>query len=239
MTINRTIDEISESLKDTVPQKYEPSAPNGEQYKGAFLRDMEEANDLAGEYELFLAKKRHPFLRDLAPLGDGHKETKAERRKRKAGFWADACGLPRDAHLKEIYGRLIAISKGHPIFGDDHFNRLAGLLQECLERGQHVVLLGDRLFVRRSDRWRAYHREEEGSPTWTEGVVRSNNFGRLIVPPFYKDGELQNGYTRNSAGEGKSKPRPEPEIWNVAHRELAPSDLAWVHALHDWDLAQE
>lgn len=239
ITINRTIDQIARSLSVDPYEQFTPPPLDSERTSGEFLFDRRDGSNLAGEYELYLARRRYPFISNLNPLGEWPKESKTDRNKRKAGFWADACGLPHGANRSEIHGRLIAISKGHPIFGDDHFNRLAGLLQECLERGQHVVLLGDRLFVRRADRWRAYHREEEGTPTWTEGVVKSNNFGRLIVPPFYKDGELQNGYTRNSAGEGKSKPRPEPEIWKVAHRELAPSDLAWVHALHDWDLAQE
>ena len=75
----------------------------------------------------------------------------------------------------------------------------------------------------------------ESVAVWHDGVIVSKNHGRVIVPPHLRHGELAKGYTRNAPGEGPATPRDEPVTMRCADRPLDGTNLAWVHAFHDFE----
>lgn len=195
---------------------------------------------LENAFKTFVIRRHVPFITNAHDMFVIFGKVTAGRRKELAkGVWADAARMPRDARFDTVYGALLRQAEGHPIYGDDDYRRLEALLAADLEAGYRVVRLDGHLFIRSDNRWRpARLAPVSGEASWERGVIVSRNFGRVIVPPFIRDGEIVPGYTRNGPGEGPSEPRSEPVTMRCLDRPLHDANLHWIHAYHAWETAR-
>jgi hypothetical protein len=61
----------------------------------------------------------------------------------------------------------------------------------------------------------------DAGAVWREGKIVSRNHGRIVVLPYTKEnGENVNGHTKNSAHDGKAKPRHPDDVVEIPFEEL-------------------
>lgn len=103
------------------------------------------------------------------------------------------------------------------------------LLADALARGQRAVVMGSFVFWYESFNnvgWLVKERAADGAggdadAVWREGKIVSKNHGRIVVLPYTKDnGENVNGHTKNSAHDGKAKPRHPDDVVEIPFEEL-------------------
>jgi hypothetical protein len=90
------------------------------------------------------------------------------------------------------------------------------MLDEALIKGQHVIVVGSFVFWYEQGKhvgWTvksigSVSSSNESDAVWKEGKIFSKNHGRIVVLPYIKEnGDLVQGHTKNSAKDGKAKPR--------------------------------
>ncbi|WP_170790253.1 hypothetical protein [Ruegeria lacuscaerulensis] len=223
VTIERTIDAVRANYSPTRFESDVTHKSTKEQVRAALQ-------------EHFI-KQKYPFLIDVKVVQysiSGLPKARARKQARK--LWADVVGRPHDARFDSIYGDILRFSKGHKLFGDRDYQKLEEMLSEALSAGISLVSLRGLLFVRSENNWRPVrvHPDVKSEAVWEQGRVVSNNYGRLIIPPHIRDGELVDGYTRNGPGEGCSALRDEPLIMKCKELQVEDTNLAWVHSFHEW-----
>lgn len=233
VTIERFIDKLRMDLRQEMG---EPQLPTLDGKLTNALHYEAAVQDIA-------IQRRYPFVTRTSDIryAIGNRLPKDRRVQIAKGFWADAAGLPRSTRFDRVYGMILKSAEGHPVYGDNDYRRLLSLLADALKDGFEIARIGGLLYVHGSGRWRPIREDSTklGEASWKDGVIISRNYGRLIVPPHRRDGELIPGYTRNGPGEGASLPRSTALRMLCVERPISKTDLAWLHAYHAWQMAQE
>lgn len=199
--------------------------------------DVRYQAQIEGALQRFIIKRHVPFLSSPGDLLYAFEILpKSKKKKIAKGVWADAARMPRNSRFDTIYGALLRQAEGHPIYGDDDYRRLEALLAADLAAGYRVVRLNGKLFIWSNNRWRAATTDPRAEADWNRGEIISRNYGRVIVPPHRKHGELMPGYTRNGPGEGPAERRPQAVIFRCVDRPIPNTNLQWLHAYHAWEL---
>ena len=185
----------------------------------------------------FLIKRALPFAPNCMEIFGFQSASKANKDKAAKRLWAAAARMPHDARFDTIYGALLRQAEGHPVFGDADYRRLEALLAADLAAGFHVVRIDGNLFIYSKGRWRAATTDRAVTVDWSKGRIVSRNYGRVIVPPHRREGEMVDGYTRNGPGEGPAEARETPFTMRCVDRPIEGTNLNWIHAYHAWELA--
>lgn len=200
----------------------------------------------AEEYrDLIVEKLRdHPYVNLISVRKENHRRIFV---KLKNGSWSDPMWADRKL-LVACYRATIA--NGFDLNSMSHWGktkaeirqillpRAAQLLQlegvkrllaDALARGQRAVVMGSFVFWYESFNnvgWLVKERAADGTggdtdAVWREGKIVSKNHGRIVVLPYTKDnGENVNGHTKNSAHDGKAKPRHPDDVVEIPFEEL-------------------
>ena len=196
---------------------------------------------IESSFKEFILRRHLPFVIDVSAFQYiFEKMTIADKKRFCKQVWADAARMSSDVRFDAIYGSLLRQAEGHPVYGDAEYKQLEALLAADLLAGYRVVQLDGRLFIHSRGRWHAGRLAPivDVETDWTRGTIVSRNFGRIIVPPYRREGTLTPGYTRNGPGEGPSEVRKEPVEMKCFNRPIMDTNLNWIHAYHSWELEQ-